>query len=114
MKYKLTTTIDQDVYLHWKFQNINLSEMVNDFLKVSMVVEEKNVALEEAEREIEDLREEQKHLNKKQAEATMTLLRIKQKLEKENKEILQEEKEQEEENSRLGKFLLQNNREILG
>jgi seryl-tRNA synthetase len=115
-KIPITLTIDRNVSDYYKMirRDINISQKVNDFLKLSMSIEKDDRAIEEIR---EELNEISSNINKQEEHRNILFAKLQeheQKIAEQNKIDAQEQKKFEEDSAVLGQFLKNNNRELLG
>lgn len=85
-KTRTNYSIDYEVWLYWKEQNVNVSEMVNDFLKGSMLLKAGNYKRAEVELEIEEIKDKLRKNNSELTNAHLKLAQI-HKEEEENQKV---------------------------
>lgn len=95
VKMRTNYSIDYEVWLYWKQQKVNISEMVNDFLKGSMLLKEENYERAEVELEIEEIKEQLRKNNSELTNAHLKLAQISKAEEEEQQKRLKSTKEGE-------------------
>lgn len=89
-KRHLNITIDDDVYLHYRVfkKDVNISDLVNNYLRFMMKTREENKETLLLEKELEDLKEEQVKASERAAAILLELNNRKAEAEKLSKEEL--------------------------
>lgn len=101
IKSKSSITLDTDVHLYWRNKQANISDMVNDYLKGLMLLENESYERAEVEKEIEEIKEKMRVINQDLTNAHLKLAQIN----KEEQEKQERVKAQEQANYQLGRSL---------
>lgn len=85
-KTRLNISIDRDVHVYWRYKDINISQIVNDYLKGLMLVEEEDNEIAELELQEKELKEQMKKIQEQLSFVIMKISKEKSQREETKKE----------------------------